>query len=78
MTFFFLDSAALWGPPTAAAAAEMVECGWLSEALKVIAGKLTPMRVPSVVLLSWKKDPVDYENPKPRNKMKLIGGKNET
>lgn len=28
-------------------------------ALKVMAGKLTPIRVPRVVLLSWKKDPVD-------------------
>jgi len=68
MAFFFLDSEALWEPSTVAAAAEMVECGWLSEALKVISGKLTPIRVPSVVLLSWKKDPVDCEIENPERK----------
>lgn len=37
------------------------ECGsrCCDGALNVMAGKLTPISVPNVVLLSWKNDPVD-------------------
>ncbi|KAJ6340416.1 hypothetical protein OIU77_008219, partial [Salix suchowensis] len=41
--------------------AEDAAAGWRcwEGALKVMAGNVTPIRVPNVVLLSWKKEPVD-------------------
>ena len=41
--------------------AEDAAVGWRcwEGALKVMAGNVTPIRVPNVVLLSWKKEPVD-------------------
>ena len=49
-------------PPFAeAVTVEEAAAGWRcwDGALKVMAGNVTPIRVPNVVLLSWKKDPVD-------------------
>lgn len=48
-------------PFTTLSVAKDAAAGWRcwDGALKVMAGNVTPIRVPNVVLLSWKKEPVD-------------------
>ncbi|TKY44806.1 hypothetical protein E2542_SST31086 [Spatholobus suberectus] len=59
--FFFLAAAAvLLAPPVASAAELGFRC--CDGTLNAMVGKFTPIRVPNVVLLSWKNDPVDYHS----------------